>query len=65
VVEVQRWFVTNVTACLCQLPDVYKTMDTTGIIIFSIIVLHLLAGVGYILYKLNPEKKDKSVKTKI
>lgn len=35
-------------------------MDTTGIIIFSIIVLHLLVGFGYMAYKLGPKKKDKS-----
>ncbi len=38
-------------------------MDTTGIIIFSIIVLHLVAGFGYMVYKLSPRKKDSAEKT--
>jgi len=33
-------------------------MDTTGIIIFSIIVLHLLVGFGYMAYKLTGKKKE-------
>jgi general stress protein CsbA len=36
-------------------------MDTTGIIIFSIVMLHLLAGFGYMAYKLAPKKKDTRV----
>ncbi|MBL0358201.1 MAG: hypothetical protein IPP72_15625 [Chitinophagaceae bacterium] len=32
-------------------------MGTTGIIIFSIIVLHLLAGFIFLAYKLRPKKK--------
>jgi|GEM_PF-6196218 len=32
-------------------------MDTTSIIIFSIILLHLLAGFAYLVYKLRPNKK--------
>lgn len=35
-----------------------QLMDTTGIVIFSIIVLHLLGGFGYLVYKLSPRKKE-------
>jgi hypothetical protein len=33
-------------------------MDTTGTIIFSIVVLHLLAGFGYLVYKLRGRDKQ-------
>jgi cbb3-type cytochrome oxidase subunit 3 len=32
-------------------------MDTYGIVIFSIVLLHLIAGFGYMAYKLSPGKK--------
>lgn len=32
-------------------------MDTTGTIIFGIVMLHLLAGFGFVLYKLFSNKK--------
>jgi len=31
-------------------------MDTTGTIIFIIVLLHLLAGFGYVLYKLRSKR---------
>jgi hypothetical protein len=34
-------------------------MDTTGIVIFGVIVLHLLVGFGYLVYKLSSGKKEK------
>ncbi|CAN5178222.1 hypothetical protein BH11BAC5_BH11BAC5_26690 [soil metagenome] len=34
-------------------------MDTTGIVIFGVIVLHLLVGFAYLVYKLSPRKKGK------
>jgi len=37
-------------------------MDTTAIIIFSIIMLHLLVGFGYVVHKLSPKAKEKSKK---
>ena len=32
------------------------TMDSMGMIIFGIVMLHLIVGFGYILYKLNGKK---------
>jgi hypothetical protein len=32
-------------------------MDITGIVIFSIVMLHLIVGFGYLVYKLRPKKK--------
>lgn len=29
-----------------------------GTVIFSIVILHLVAGFGYLVYKLSPTKKD-------
>jgi len=36
------------------------SMDATGMIIFGIVMLHLLAGFGYVLYKLNSKQKPKT-----
>jgi hypothetical protein len=36
-------------------------MDATSIIVFSIVVFHLLAGFGYVMYKLRPTKKDSAI----
>jgi hypothetical protein len=38
-------------------------MDTLSIIIFSIVMLHLIAGFGYLVYKLSGKKKDNSLNT--
>lgn len=35
-------------------------MDNTGIVIFIIIMVHLLAGFGFILYKLKSKQKHKT-----
>jgi hypothetical protein len=35
-------------------------MDTTGKIIFGIVMLHLLIGFGYVMYKLNAKPKSKT-----
>lgn len=37
-----------------------NVMDISGNIIFGIVLLHLLAGFGYILYKLNSKQHPKS-----
>jgi len=42
-----------------DLAGIKKCMDTAGIIVFTIIMLHLLIGFGYIAYKFNPKKKGK------
>lgn len=34
-------------------------MDTTSVIIFSIIMLHLLVGFGYVAYKFSSKKENK------
>jgi hypothetical protein len=30
-----------------------KVMGTTGIIVFSVVMLHLVAGFGYVMYKIT------------
>lgn len=38
-------------------------MDTSGMIIFAIVLLHLLIGFGYVMYKLRGKAKDRTGKT--
>ncbi len=38
-------------------------MDTASVIIFTVIMLHLLIGMGYLMYKLSPRKKEDQKKT--
>lgn len=33
-------------------------MDTLSAILFGIVILHLLAGFGYVMYKLSGKKKS-------
>lgn len=35
-------------------------MSTFSIIVISVIILHLLAGFGRLIYKLSPRKEDKN-----
>ncbi|MCB0495534.1 MAG: hypothetical protein KDC79_05330 [Cyclobacteriaceae bacterium] len=35
-------------------------MDVWVIILFVVVVLHFIAGFGYLMYKLSPKKKDDS-----
>lgn len=35
-------------------------MDTTGIVIFGVVLLHLLIGFGYLMYKLTYKRKPKA-----
>jgi hypothetical protein len=43
----------------------FANIDTTGAILFSIIVLHLVAGIGYVLYKFSSSKKGNSATPKV
>lgn len=37
-------------------------MSTFSIIVISIIILHLVAGFGWLIYKLSPRKEDENQK---
>ncbi|MEH6763168.1 hypothetical protein [Aequorivita antarctica] len=37
-------------------------MSTFSIIVISVIVLHLVAGFGWLMYKLSPRKEDEKEK---
>jgi hypothetical protein len=52
--------VTKVTQLIVLIYEICG-MDTTGIIIFSIVILHLLAGFGYVVYKLRPKEKERKL----
>jgi hypothetical protein len=52
--------VTFVTATFTAIKYIHKKkkLGTTAIVILSVVIIHFVIGIGYLIYKLGDKKKD-------